>query len=49
MLHDGRVVMPPSYPTTLVVTRHGGGVYVAAIDAVESIELIWPEVIELAD
>jgi hypothetical protein len=41
--------MPPSYPTTLVVTRHGGGVYVAAIDAVESIELIWPEVIELAD
>jgi hypothetical protein len=49
VLHDGRVVVPPSYPTTLVMTRHGGGVYLAAIDAVESIKPVWLEVIELAD
>ena len=49
MLHAGRTVVPPLDPTTLVVTRHGRGVYLAAIDAVESIELVWPEVIELTD
>jgi hypothetical protein len=49
VLHDSRAVVPPLDPTTLVMTRHGGGVCLAAIYAVESIELVWPEVIELTD
>jgi hypothetical protein len=49
VFHDGRAVVPPLVPTTLVVTRYGQRVCLAAIDAVESIELVWPEVIELTD
>jgi hypothetical protein len=49
VLHDGRVVVPPSYPTMLVMTRHGGGVCLAAINAVELIKPVWLEVIDLTD